>query len=205
MSAAPIRVLVIDDERAVRELISDALKIEGHDVHTADNGKEGLDLIGRNRFDLVFCDLRMPEMDGLEATRRITSDPALSRTRVLVLTTFELDEYVFGALDAGASGFLLKGGELDGQRIRGARTVHHMTSNHLGPDIKNNVANLTAEEKAIAARPAAERPALIREYVSQLLTKEIETKTEKGAGPLEEFDLDVFTQEVHIGKIHARS
>jgi DNA-binding NarL/FixJ family response regulator len=56
-------------------------------------------------------DIRMPEMDGLEATRRITSDPALSGTRVLVLTTFELDEYVFGALDAGASGFLLKGGE----------------------------------------------------------------------------------------------
>jgi DNA-binding NarL/FixJ family response regulator len=50
-------------------------------------------------------------MDGLEATRRITSDPALRETRVLVLTTFELDEYVFGALDAGASGFLLKGGE----------------------------------------------------------------------------------------------
>jgi DNA-binding NarL/FixJ family response regulator len=57
-------------------------------------------------------DIRMPEMDGLEATRRITSDPALRETRVLVLTTFELDEYVFGALDAGASGFLLKGGEL---------------------------------------------------------------------------------------------
>jgi DNA-binding NarL/FixJ family response regulator len=56
-------------------------------------------------------DVRMPEMDGLEATRRITTDPALNQTRVLVLTTFELDEYVFGALDAGASGFLLKGGE----------------------------------------------------------------------------------------------
>jgi len=64
------RILVIDDERAVRELISDALKIEGHDVHTAENGKEGLDLIGRSRFDLVFCDLRMPEMDGQQLTRR---------------------------------------------------------------------------------------------------------------------------------------
>jgi DNA-binding NarL/FixJ family response regulator len=56
-------------------------------------------------------DIRMPEMDGLEATRRITSDPGLRGTRVLVLTTFELDEYVFGALRAGASGFLLKGGQ----------------------------------------------------------------------------------------------
>ena len=53
----------------------------------------------------------MPELDGLEATEQITSDPALSSTRILVLTTFELDEYVFGALRAGASGFLLKGGQ----------------------------------------------------------------------------------------------
>ncbi len=58
------RILVIDDERAVRDLISDALNIEGHEVDTAENGKEGLDLIGQHRFDLVFCDLRMPEMDG---------------------------------------------------------------------------------------------------------------------------------------------
>jgi DNA-binding NarL/FixJ family response regulator len=57
-------------------------------------------------------DVRMPELDGLEATRQITTDPTLAATNVLVLTTFELDEYVFGALGAGASGFLLKGGEL---------------------------------------------------------------------------------------------
>src|SRR5437588_12597418 len=57
-------------------------------------------------------EIRIPDIDGPEATRRSTPDPALATTRVLVLTTFELDEYVFGALDAGASGFLLKGGEL---------------------------------------------------------------------------------------------
>jgi CheY-like chemotaxis protein len=58
------RILVIDDERTVRDLISDALNIEGHEVVTAENGKEALDLIGQYRFDLVFCDLVMPEMDG---------------------------------------------------------------------------------------------------------------------------------------------
>jgi DNA-binding NarL/FixJ family response regulator len=81
-------------------------------VGEAATGSEALEEVRALRPDVVVMDIRMPEMDGLEATRRITSDPALRETRVLVLTTFELDEYVFGALDAGASGFLLKGGEL---------------------------------------------------------------------------------------------
>jgi len=81
-------------------------------VGEAANGAEALDQARAEHPDVVVMDIRMPEMDGLEATRRITTDPQLSDTRVLVLTTFELDEYVFGALDAGASGFLLKGGEL---------------------------------------------------------------------------------------------
>jgi DNA-binding NarL/FixJ family response regulator len=80
-------------------------------VGEAATGEEALEQVRALRPDVVVMDIRMPEMDGLEATRRITSDPALRETRVLVLTTFELDEYVFGALDAGASGFLLKGGE----------------------------------------------------------------------------------------------
>ena len=80
-------------------------------VGEAATGAEALEQVRALRPGVVVMDIRMPEMDGLEATRRITSDPALRETRVLVLTTFELDEYVFGALDAGASGFLLKGGE----------------------------------------------------------------------------------------------
>ena len=80
-------------------------------VGEAATGVEALEQVRSLLPDVVVMDIRMPEMDGLEATRRITADKALSETRVLVLTTFELDEYVFGALDAGASGFLLKGGE----------------------------------------------------------------------------------------------
>jgi DNA-binding NarL/FixJ family response regulator len=80
-------------------------------VGEAATGVEALEQARSLLPDVVVMDIRMPEMDGLEATRRITTDKALSKTRVLVLTTFELDEYVFGALDAGASGFLLKGGE----------------------------------------------------------------------------------------------
>ena len=80
-------------------------------VGEAATGIEALVLARSLVPDVIVMDIRMPDMDGLEATRQITADPALHNTRILVLTTFELDEYVFGALDAGASGFLLKGGE----------------------------------------------------------------------------------------------
>lgn len=80
------RILVVDDEKAVRELISDALKIEGHDVHTAENGKEALDLIGQNRYDLVFCDLRMPEMDGQELYEEVQRDYPQVLKRIVFVT-----------------------------------------------------------------------------------------------------------------------
>ena len=80
------RILVIDDERAVRDLISDALAIEGHDVMTAENGKEGLDLIGQYRFDLVFCDLRMPEMDGQALYEQVQRDHPQVLKRIVFVT-----------------------------------------------------------------------------------------------------------------------
>ena len=80
-------------------------------VGEAKTGAAAIALAREEAPDVVLMDIRMPEMDGLEATRLITSDPRLRRTRVVVLTTFDLDEYVFGALQAGASGFLLKGAE----------------------------------------------------------------------------------------------
>jgi DNA-binding NarL/FixJ family response regulator len=108
-----IRVLLAEDQAIVRagfRALLDAepdLEVAGE----AADGREAVDLTRELNPDLVVMDIRMPELDGLEATERITSDPALSSTRILVLTTFELDEYVFRALRAGASGFLLKGGE----------------------------------------------------------------------------------------------
>ncbi len=88
----------------------------------AATGVEALEQVRSLRPEIVVMDIRMPEMDGLEATRRITADHALDHTRVLVLTTFELDEYVFAGLHAGASGFLLKGGE-PADLIRAIRVV----------------------------------------------------------------------------------
>ena len=80
------RILVIDDERAVRDLISDALTIEGHEVLTAENGKEGLDFIGQYRFDLVFCDLRMPEMDGQTLYEEVQRDYPQVLKRIVFVT-----------------------------------------------------------------------------------------------------------------------
>jgi DNA-binding NarL/FixJ family response regulator len=107
------RVVLAEDQPMVRAgfraLLDSREDIEV--VGEAATGAEALEQARLLRPDVVVMDIRMPEMDGLEATRRITGDRSLSDTRVLVLTTFELDEYVFGALRAGASGFLLKGGE----------------------------------------------------------------------------------------------
>jgi DNA-binding NarL/FixJ family response regulator len=105
-----IRVLVADDQAAVRggfaALIAsdDEMEVAGE----ATNGREAVDLARTTFPRVVLMDIRMPVLDGLEATRLICSDPTLEGTRVLVLTTFDLDEYVYKALRAGASGFLLK-------------------------------------------------------------------------------------------------
>ena len=105
-----IRVLVVDDQHLVRAgfqvLIDSAPDCEV--VGEAENGLEAVALAVEHRPDVVLMDIRMPEVDGIEATRRIVADPANADTHVLVLTTFDLDEYVFEALRAGASGFLLK-------------------------------------------------------------------------------------------------
>ena len=106
----PVRVLLADDQALVRAGFRALLEAEDglEVVAEAADGVEVVDLARRRRPDVVLMDIRMPRMDGIEATRRITTDPELAGTRVVVLTTFELDEYVFGALRAGASGFLLK-------------------------------------------------------------------------------------------------
>jgi DNA-binding NarL/FixJ family response regulator len=111
----PIRVVLAEDQPMVRAgfraLLDSRSDIEV--VGEAATGVEAVEQVRAQRPDVAVMDIRMPEMDGLEATRQITADQTLSDTRVLVLTTFELDEYVYGALRAGASGFLLKGGQPD--------------------------------------------------------------------------------------------
>ncbi|MFF2629413.1 response regulator [Kitasatospora griseola] len=106
----PVRILVADDQALLRagfRLLIDSvpdLTVVGEAV----SGEQAVELALRLRPDVVLMDIRMPGTDGLEATRRICADPDAVGTRVLVLTTFDLDEYVYAALRGGASGFLLK-------------------------------------------------------------------------------------------------
>jgi DNA-binding NarL/FixJ family response regulator len=105
-----IRVALVDDQPLVRMGLRTL--ISGEDdltlVGEAEDGRAGLRLLRAERPDVVLCDIRMPELDGLGLLREVTADPSLVAVRVVVLTTFELDEYVFEALRLGASGFLLK-------------------------------------------------------------------------------------------------
>jgi DNA-binding NarL/FixJ family response regulator len=120
-----IRVLLADDQPLLRGgfrvLIDSAADIAV--VGEAATGREAVELARTTRADVVLMDVRMPDLDGLAATRLITADEDLAGVRVLILTTFEIDEYVYQALRAGASGFLGKSAEPD-ELLDAIRTVH---------------------------------------------------------------------------------
>jgi DNA-binding NarL/FixJ family response regulator len=109
-AAEPPRVVIADDQALVRTGFRMILSADGIEVAAeAATGAEAVDAVRRTRPDVVLMDIRMPELDGLEATRRIlgSQDPGAA-PRIIILTTFDLDRYVYAALSAGASGFLLK-------------------------------------------------------------------------------------------------
>jgi DNA-binding NarL/FixJ family response regulator len=118
-------VLLADDQPLVRDgfalFLDSAPDIEV--VGAAGTGRRAVELARQLRPDVVVMDIRMPDQDGLVATRLITADPGLAGTRILVLTTFEVDEHVFAALRAGASGFLGKSAEVS-ELLAAVRTVH---------------------------------------------------------------------------------
>ena len=119
-----ISVVVADDQGVVRAGCRALLTAEP-DIDVlgeAADGASAVALVRETRPDVVLMDIRMPGMDGIEATWAITADPALARVRVLILTTFEIDEYVFEAIRAGASGFLVKDAEPE-DLVRAVRVV----------------------------------------------------------------------------------
>lgn len=159
-------IALIDDQALVRmglrTLIdaTDGMQV----VAEAGDGKAGIDAVRRTTPDVVLCDIRMPIMDGLQLLRAVSVDPSLTAVKVVMLTTFELDEYVFEALRAGASGFLLKDGEpaalLDAIRVVAEggsllapsvtrRVIEHFSSDTAGSSVHPRLQDLTAREREI--------------------------------------------------------
>ena len=195
-----IRVLLADDQALVRAGF--AALIDAQDdmavVAQAGDGAEAVRLVGEVRPDVVLMDIRMPGTDGLAATRAIAADERLADVRVIVLTTFEFDEYVFEALRAGATGFLVKHTE-PAELIRALRTVaageallspgvtRRLIAEFAGrakePPASSRLDTITAREREIVALVAqalsndeiAERlflsPATVKTHVNRAMTK----------------------------------
>ncbi|MFD6634968.1 response regulator [Micromonospora chalcea] len=195
---SPVRVVLVDDQHLVRTglraLLDRAPDIEV--VGEAGDGRSGLAVVREQRPDIVLMDVRMPGGDGLEATRRILTDPTLGGVQVVMLTTFDDDEYLFEAIRAGAAGFLLKDTAPDALRDA-VRTVAGgdallspaVTRRVLAAAARSPVADparlagLTARERDVLAQVGAGQsnteigqalflsPDTARTYVSRLLQK----------------------------------
>jgi DNA-binding NarL/FixJ family response regulator len=148
-----INVLLVDDQDLIRVGLRTLIESED-DLRVVGEAADGLAAVavaGRYRPDVVLMDVRMPGIDGIEATRRIAANPALAATRVIVLTTFELDEYVFDALRHGASGFLIKDTK-PAELLRAIRVVAAGEA-LLSPSVTRRVVSEFAARPARVARP----------------------------------------------------
>ncbi|MGW6568177.1 response regulator [Streptomyces sp. NPDC054975] len=195
-----IRVVLADDQTLVRagfrSILADEDDIEV--VGEAGDGEQAIALARELRPDVVLMDIRMPGLDGLEATRRITADTRLEGVRVVILTTFDVDDYVYGALRAGASGFLVKDTEpmelLHGVRVvaRGdaliapavtRRLIAEFAGRSKQPDPSPRLNALTEREREVMglvgaglsndeiAQRLVLSPATAKTHVSRIMTK----------------------------------
>ena len=197
-----ITVALADDQALVRAGFRALLESEpGFSVVAeAADGAEAVELARRHRPDVVLMDIRMPRIDGLEATARIAADPALGNTRVVVLTTFELDEYVFGALRAGASGFLLK--DVEPPDLLAAIRVVHGGEALLAPRLTRRLIEAYVSGEAAA-------PALDDGPLAELTPREREVLALVGQGLsnqeiAERLVLSPLTAKTHVARLFAK-
>ena len=192
-----IRVVLADDQTLVRAgfrvLLEHSDDIEV--VAEAADGSDALFQVRKHVPDVVLMDLRMPVMDGLEATRRIVEDQRLSDVKVVALTTFDLDEYVFESLRVGASGFLLK--DIEPDELRRAVRVIAAGEALLSPSITRRLISVYAER--LAAPPLDASP------LDVLTDREREVLTLVGAGLTnddiaERLYMSPATAKTHVGR-----
>ena len=169
-----IRVAIADDQALVRDglRVQLGLVADIEVVGEATDGEQAVALARRTTPDVLVMDVRMPVLDGIEATRRIAADPRTAGVRVLVLTTFDLDENVFAALVAGASGFLLK--DATPEEIVQAVRVVAAGESLLAPSVTTRLV------REVRSRPAAGRPRA--ELAAALTEREVEVLRLVAAG-----------------------
>mgnify|MGYP003082825723 CR=1 FL=1 len=151
----PIRVLIAEDQALLRASFAALMNAETdlHVVGRAADGAQAVALASRLRPDVVVMDIQMPGLSGIEATRRICADSALAGTRVLVLTMFEVEDYMLGALRAGASGFLLK--DASPQAVVDAVRTVHAGQSLLSPQVVTTLAARGAGSACVAGAAGA--------------------------------------------------
>lgn len=201
-----IRVLVADDQKLVRAGFSALLDAEA-DIHVVGQALEGADAVRQCtqlRPDVVLMDVRMPQLDGLDATRRITSDPALADVKVVVLTTFELDEYVFGALRAGASGFLLK--DVDPQALIDAVRVVYSGQALLAPQATTRLIDAFLSQPVPRAADTTGNLAPREADLALLTPREVQVLTLVGKGLsnheiAQQLVLSPLTAKTHVSRL----
>ena len=161
-----IRVGICDDQPLLRDGLRVQLNLVGDFdvVGEAANGEQAVALARQERPDVLVMDVRMPVLDGIEATRRIVGGPGTENVKVLILTTFDLDEHVYAALSAGASGFLLK--DATPEEVVHAVRVVAAGEALLAPTVTSRLV------REFARRPSAGRPR--RELLSSLTQREVE-------------------------------
>lgn len=191
-----ITVLVADDQTLVRSSFRVLVETTAglSVVGEAANGKEAVELARQEQPDVVLMDVRMPELDGIEATEQICGDPATAGVRVLMLTTFDLDDYVYRALRAGASGFLLKDAPPE-DLLTGIRVVA-AGEGLLAPTVTRR---LIAE---FSRRPEPSRPVALDGVTGR--EREVLLMIARGSSNTEiadELHLGMATVKTHIGRL----
>jgi len=196
-----VRVLLVDDQDLVRNGFR--LILSSYDgifvVGEAVNGQDAIDQAKSLVPDVVLMDIRMPVMDGIEATRQIVQEPSLHNTHVLVLTTFDADEYVYDALEAGASGFMLKDAEPD-EIVRAVHTVANGEA-LIQPSITRRLIETFVDARTHETAARAE--------FSELTEREVETLRLVARGMsndqiAEEFVISPATVKTHVSRIMSK-